>query len=66
MPKLWLKNIVSLRKFKFTDQQISIAAREFKGVAIALFCFAAFWFILLMRSLMSMAMTEKMYRMAQK
>ena len=37
-----------------------------KGMAIALFCFATFWFILLMRSLMSMAMKERMYRMAQK
>ena len=37
-----------------------------KGVAIALFCFATFWFILLLRSLTSMAMTEKMYKMAQK
>ncbi len=39
---------------------------QLKGMAIALFCFATFWFILLMRSLMSMAMKEKMYRMAQK
>jgi predicted unusual protein kinase regulating ubiquinone biosynthesis (AarF/ABC1/UbiB family) len=38
---------------------------QLKGVAIALFCFAGFWFILLMRSLMSMAFTEKMYKMAQ-
>ena len=37
-----------------------------KGMAIALFCFATFWFILLMRSLMSMAMRERMYRLAQK
>ena len=37
-----------------------------KGVAIALFCFATFWFILLLRSLMSMAAREKMYKMAQK
>lgn len=37
-----------------------------KGVAIALFCFASFWFILLLRSLSSMAMTEKLYKMAQK
>ncbi|MEM9506392.1 MAG: AarF/ABC1/UbiB kinase family protein [Cyanobacteria bacterium P01_E01_bin.35] len=37
-----------------------------KGVAIALFCFATFWFILLLRSLTSMAMSEKMYKMAQK
>ena len=37
-----------------------------KGVAIALFCFATFWFILLLRSLTSMAITEKMYKMAQK
>ena len=37
-----------------------------KGFAIALFCFAIFWFILLLRSLTSMAMTEKMYKMAQK
>ncbi len=39
---------------------------QLKGVAIALFCFAAFWFILLLRSLSSMAMIEKMYKMAQK
>lgn len=39
---------------------------QLKGVAIALFSFAVFWFILLLRSMMSMAMTEKMYRMAQK
>ena len=38
----------------------------FKGVAIALFCFSGFWFILLMRSLTIAAMKEKMYRMAQK
>lgn len=37
-----------------------------KGVAIALFCFSAFWFILLLRSLTNMAMIEKMYKMAQK
>lgn len=37
-----------------------------KGFAIALFCFAIFWFILLLRSLTSMAMSEKMYKMAQK
>ncbi|MEM7595907.1 MAG: AarF/ABC1/UbiB kinase family protein, partial [Cyanobacteria bacterium P01_A01_bin.83] len=37
-----------------------------KGVAIALFCFATFWFILLLRSLTSMAMSERMYKMAQK
>ncbi len=39
---------------------------QLKGVAIALFCFASFWFILLLRSLTSMAMSEKMYKMAQK
>ena len=39
---------------------------DLKGVAIALFCFATFWFILLLRSLTSMAMNEKMYKMAQK
>ena len=39
---------------------------QLKGVAIALFCFATFWFILLLRSLTSLAMTEKMYKMAQK
>ncbi|WP_319420032.1 hypothetical protein [Pleurocapsa sp. FMAR1] len=39
----------------------------FQGIkAIALFCFATFWFILLMRSMMSMAMKKKMYRLAQK
>ena len=39
---------------------------QIKGVAIALFCFASFWFILLLRSLTSMAAREKMYKMAQK
>ncbi len=39
---------------------------QLKGVAIALFCFAIFWFIFLLRSLTSMAMSEKMYKMAQK
>ena len=39
---------------------------QLKGVAIALFCFAAFWFILLLRSLTNMAMIEKMYKMSQK
>jgi predicted unusual protein kinase regulating ubiquinone biosynthesis (AarF/ABC1/UbiB family) len=39
---------------------------QVKGVAIALFCFASFWFILLLRSLTSMAAREKMYKMAQK
>lgn len=39
---------------------------QLKGVAIALFCFATFWFILLLRSLTNMAMAEKMYKMAQK
>lgn len=39
---------------------------ELKGAAIALFCFASFWFILLIRSLMNMAVIEKMYKMAQK
>ena len=39
---------------------------QLKGVAIALFCFAIFWFILLLRSLTSMAMSEKMYKMTQK
>jgi predicted unusual protein kinase regulating ubiquinone biosynthesis (AarF/ABC1/UbiB family) len=38
---------------------------QLKGVAIALFCFASFWFILLLRSLMSMAFTEKMYKISQ-
>ncbi|MEL6493661.1 MAG: AarF/ABC1/UbiB kinase family protein [Cyanobacteria bacterium J06623_7] len=37
-----------------------------EGVAIALFCFASFWFILLMKSLTNMAAREKMYKMAQK
>ncbi|MEL6787865.1 MAG: AarF/UbiB family protein, partial [Cyanobacteria bacterium J06607_15] len=37
-----------------------------EGVAIALFCFASFWFILLLKSLTSMAAREKMYKMAQK
>ena len=39
---------------------------QLTGVAIALFCFATFWFVLLMRSLMSMAAKERMYKMAQK
>ena len=39
---------------------------QLKGVAIALFCFATFWFVLLLRSLMSMAAKERMYKMAQK
>ncbi|MBE9044005.1 AarF/ABC1/UbiB kinase family protein [Pleurocapsales cyanobacterium LEGE 10410] len=39
---------------------------QLKGVAIALFCFATFWFILLLRSLLSMGMSERMYKMAQK
>ncbi len=37
-----------------------------KGVAIALFSFAGFWFILLLRSLSSMAWKERLYKMAQK
>ena len=37
-----------------------------EGVAIALFCFATFWFILLMKSLTNMAARERMYKMAQK
>ena len=39
---------------------------QLQGVAIALVCFSAFWFILLLRSLMSMAVIEKMYKMSQK
>ena len=39
---------------------------QLEGVAIAMFCFAAFWFILLLRSLMSMGMAQRMYKMAQK
>jgi predicted unusual protein kinase regulating ubiquinone biosynthesis (AarF/ABC1/UbiB family) len=39
---------------------------QLKGVAIALFCFASFWFILLLRSLASMAARERIYKMAQK
>ena len=39
---------------------------QLKGVAIALFCFATFWFILLLKSLTSMAARERMYKMAQK
>ena len=39
---------------------------QLEGVAIAMFCFATFWFILLLRSLMSMGMAQKMYKMAQK
>lgn len=39
---------------------------QLKGAAIALFCFATFWFVLLLRSLMSMAAKERMYKMAQK
>ena len=37
-----------------------------EGVAIALFCFASFWFILLLKSLTNMAARERMYKMAQK
>ena len=37
-----------------------------KGVAIALFGFAGFWFILLLRSLTSLAFKEKLYKIAQK
>ncbi len=33
-----------------------------KGAALALFCFAGFWFILLLRSLTSMAFKEKLYK----
>jgi predicted unusual protein kinase regulating ubiquinone biosynthesis (AarF/ABC1/UbiB family) len=36
-----------------------------KGIAIALFSFAGFWFILLLRSLMQMAVKERLYRIAQ-
>lgn len=43
-----------------------LLAGNVKGVAIALFCFASFWFILLLRSLISMAITEKMSKMTQK
>ena len=43
-----------------------LLVHHFKGVAIALFCFATFWFILLLRSLTNMAMIERMYKMAQK
>ena len=39
---------------------------QLEGVAIAMFCFATFWFILLLRSLMSMGMAQRMYKMAQK
>jgi predicted unusual protein kinase regulating ubiquinone biosynthesis (AarF/ABC1/UbiB family) len=39
---------------------------QLKGVAIALFCFATFWFILLLRSLSNMAMIERLYKMTQK
>ena len=39
---------------------------DLKGVAIALFCFASFWFILLIKSLTNMATREKLYKMAQK
>ena len=39
---------------------------QLQGVAISLFCFSAFWFVFLLRSLMSMAVKEKMYKMAQK
>ncbi|MGV2828353.1 ABC1 kinase family protein [Myxosarcina sp. GI1(2024)] len=37
-----------------------------EGAAIALFCFSGFWFILLLRSLMNLAVKEKLYKMAQK
>ncbi|GAB4551548.1 MAG: AarF/ABC1/UbiB kinase family protein [Pleurocapsa sp.] len=36
-----------------------------KGIAIALFSFSGFWFILLLRSLMQMAVKERLYRIAQ-
>lgn len=38
----------------------------FKGAAIALFCFSGFWFILLVRSLISLAVKKRLYKMAQK
>ncbi len=37
-----------------------------KGAAIALFSFAGFWFILLLRSLTSLAFKERLYKIAQK
>ena len=36
-----------------------------KGMAIALLSFAAFWFIMLLRSLAQMAVKERLYKMAQ-
>ena len=36
-----------------------------KGMAIALFSFAAFWFIMLLRSLGQMAVKERLYKIAQ-
>ena len=38
----------------------------YKGVAIALFSFSGFWFILLLRSIMSLAVKERLYKMARK
>ena len=36
-----------------------------KGIAIALFSFAGFWFIMLLRSLAQMAYKERLYKLAQ-
>ncbi len=38
----------------------------YKGVAVAMICFSGFWFLLLLRSLMSLAVREKMYKLTQK
>jgi predicted unusual protein kinase regulating ubiquinone biosynthesis (AarF/ABC1/UbiB family) len=37
----------------------------YKGVAVAMICFSGFWFLLLLRSLASLAMREKMYKLGK-
>ncbi|MBE9046673.1 AarF/ABC1/UbiB kinase family protein [Pleurocapsales cyanobacterium LEGE 10410] len=65
--KLGIKSLIytCLSGFSLLSGSVLLVG-QLKGVAIALFCFASFWFILLVRSLTSMAMNEKMYKMAQK
>ena len=65
--KLGIKSLIytCLSGFSLLSGSVLLVG-QLKGVAIALFCFASFWFILLMRSLTSMAMNERMYKMAQK
>jgi predicted unusual protein kinase regulating ubiquinone biosynthesis (AarF/ABC1/UbiB family) len=38
----------------------------YKSIAVAMICFSCFWFLLLLRSLMSLAVKEKMYKLTQK